>query len=75
MDMVSGRSQICSSHNTADVTLLVESFISHKFWSVCSAVMLVGQKNGNISVGEVEKDHKEEVSNHGYHFENPVTVV
>ena len=28
---------------------------------MCSAVMLVGQKNGNISVGEVEKDHQEEV--------------
>ena len=30
---------------------------------VCSAVMLVGAKNGNISVGEVEKDHKDEVFN------------
>ena len=28
----------------------------------CSAVMLVGTKNGNISVGEVEKDHKDEVN-------------
>ena len=27
----------------------------------CSAVMLVGTKNGNIKVGEVEKDHKDEV--------------
>lgn len=27
----------------------------------CSAVMLVGTKNGNISVGEVEKGYKDEV--------------
>ena len=28
----------------------------------CSAVMLVGTKKGNISVGEVEKDHTDEVT-------------
>ena len=27
----------------------------------CSAVMLVGTKNGNIKVGEVEESHKDEV--------------
>ncbi len=33
----------------------------HVVCGLCSAVMLVGTKNGNISVGEVEKDHKDEV--------------
>ncbi len=33
----------------------------HTPCDACSAVMLVGTKNGNISVGEVESDYKEEV--------------
>ena len=33
----------------------------HVVCGSCSAVMLVGTKNGNISVGQVEKEHKDEV--------------
>lgn len=36
--------------------------------------MLVGAKNGNIKVGEVEKDHKDEVRSHHCTCTMPVNV-
>lgn len=43
-----------------DQTQYKKSMLEKLIW-IC-AVMLVGTKNGNISVGEVEKDHKDELS-------------
>ncbi|KAL3157846.1 hypothetical protein ABBQ32_012261 [Trebouxia sp. C0010 RCD-2024] len=43
-----------------DQTQYKKSMLEKLIW-IC-AVMLVGAKNGNIKVGEVEKDHKDELS-------------